>query len=393
MSEQINVPTNPSDDRTAADLDPDPQALAGLSPSSWLVAAGRPHGAGAPSNPPMVPASMFEHGAERLYSRMDSTPGWEAFETVVGGLEHGTATAFASGMAAVAAVFDQVPAGATVVLPDDCYQGVAMLADRGAQLGRWQVVRVPTVATDQWVQALSTAGLVWLESPSNPLLAVADVPTICGAPRPGTCLLAVDNTFATPLNQRPLTVGADVVVHSATKFLGGHSDLLAGIAIATDPDISDTLRTSRTLAGATPGTLEMFLALRGLRTLSLRLAAAQESAAVLATLLATHDEVDVVRWPGLPTHPGHALAAATMDGFGAMLSFDVTGGAKRANALCGALTLIRHATSLGGVETSIERRGIHHGQEHMPPSLLRLSVGCEDVEDLWRDLATALATT
>ncbi len=364
-----------------------------LSPGSWVIAAGRPHGAGLPSNPAMVPASTFEHGTDRLYARADATTGWEAFEEVVGGLEHGRAVAFASGMAAVAATFDQVPAGATVAIPDDCYQGVAMLADRGEARGSWRVVRIPTDATDRWIDACADAALVWLESPSNPLLAVADVPAICAARRPHDCLVAVDNTFATPLNQRPLTLGADVVVHSATKFLGGHSDLLAGVAATADPALLERLRTARTLAGATPGTLEMFLALRGIRTLALRLAAAQATTRVLATRLAAHADVDRVRWPGLPAHPGHDLAAATMDGFGAILSFEVTGGAARADALCAATRLVRHATSLGGVETSMERRGGLPGQEDIPPSLLRLSVGCEDAEDVWRDLAAALAAT
>lgn len=364
-----------------------------VTPASWVVAAGRPHGPGAPSNPPMVPASTFGHGDPRLYARADASPGWEPFEEVVGGLEGGAAIAYASGMAAVAAVFDQVTAGATVAIPDDSYQGVAMFADRGAALGRWEVVRIPTADTDAWVEACATSALVWLESPSNPLLAIADLPTICGAHRPDDCLLAVDNTFATPLNQRPLSLGADVVVHSATKFLGGHSDLLAGVAVTADPALEEELRTSRTLSGATPGTLEMFLALRGLRTLALRLGAAQASAAILATRLLDHPEVDLVRWPGLPSHPGHDVAAATMLGFGAMLSFEVRGGAARASALCDAVTLVRHATSLGGVESSVERRGGLPGQGHMPPSLLRLSVGCEDVEDLWRDLDRALAAT
>jgi cystathionine gamma-synthase len=366
---------------------------ADLAPASWVVAAGRPQGPGAPSNAPMVPASTFEHGDPRLYARADATPGWEAFEEVVGGLEGGVALAWASGMAAVAAVFDQVPTGGRVAIPDDSYQGVAMLADRGAALGRWEVTRIPTAATDAWIEASATSALLWLESPSNPLLAIADVPAICAAPRADGCLVAVDNTFATPLNQRPLRAGADVVVHSATKFLGGHSDLLAGVAVTADAGLEERLRTSRTLSGATPGTLEVFLALRGTRTLALRLAAAQRSAAVLAHRLADHPAVDRVRWPGLPDHPGHEVAARTLDGFGTMLSFDVAGGAGRATALCEAVRLVRHATSLGGVESSVERRGGLPGQEHLPPSLLRLSVGCEDVEDLWRDLDQALAAT
>lgn len=362
-----------------------------LATASWLVASGRPHGPGEPMNAPMVPSSTFRHGSDRLYSRADATTGWEAFEEVIGGLEGGDALAFSSGMAAVAAVLDHLPVGATVALPDDCYQGVAMLVDRGAEQGRWTVRHLPTADTDAWVSALDEVDLAWLESPSNPLLAIADVPTIAGTTR-SSCVVAVDNTFATPLNQRPLALGADVVVHSATKFLGGHSDLLAGIAVTAPgrDDLHRELATARSLGGATPGTLEAFLALRGTRTLALRLAAAQSSAQVLAERLTDHPGVDRVRHPGLPDHPGHDLAARTLDGFGSMLSFDVGAGALAAEAMCTTLRLVRHATSLGGVETSIERRAGLPGQQHLPPGLLRLSVGCEDVEDLWRDLRTAL---
>lgn len=360
-----------------------------ISATSWVVAGGRPHGPGDPSNVGMTPASAFRHGDPRVYAREGGTPGWEAFEAVVAGLEHGQAVAFSSGMAAVAAVLDDVPPGGLVVVPDDCYQGVARLVASREERGRFRIRRLPTAATAAWLDALEAASLVWLESPSNPLMELADVPTICAADRPGDCVVVVDNTFATPLNQRPLDLGADVVVHAATKFLGGHSDLLAGVVVAR-PDRAEHLRWTRATTGATPGTLEMFLALRGVRTLALRLRAAEATAAVLARRLADHAEVTRVRWPGLAEDPGHDVAARTLAGFGAMMSFEVTGGADRANAMCEATRLVRHATSLGGIESSMERRGGHAGQEHLPPSLVRLSVGCEDAEDLWADLAGAL---
>lgn len=357
---------------------------------SWVVTAGRRSEPGAPLNVPLVPASNFIIGGGREYSRDDGTPTWEALEELVGGLESGHAVAFASGMAAIAAVFDQLQTGSTVVLPDDCYQGVAGLAAAGAQRGRWAVQRVALDDTAGWVEACSRADLVWLESPSNPLLGVADLQTICQASRKPGAIVAVDNTFATPLNQRPLDFGATVSLQSATKFIGGHSDLLAGVATTKCDALWHALKKSRELAGATPGTLECFLALRGARTLALRLERAQRSAAVLATRLAAHPMVEVTRYPGLPSHPTHAVARRVLNGFGSLISFDVKGGAAAADAACQAVRLIRHATSLGAVESTMERRAAIPGQEHLPPALLRLSVGIENVEDLWNDLETAL---
>ncbi|MDW8425360.1 MAG: PLP-dependent transferase [Meiothermus sp.] len=361
-----------------------------LKPASWLVAAGRPTEAGSPLNTPLVPASNFILGQEQAYARDSGTPTWEALETIVGGLEGGRALAFASGMAAVAAVFDQLPADAVVVLPDDCYQGVAGLAVAGAQKKRWSVVRLAVEDTDGWIQACAQADLVWLESPSNPLLRVADLEAICAAPRKPGAIVAVDNTFATPLNQQPLKLGATVSIQSATKFIGGHSDLLAGVATTQDEALWQGLRRSRELNGATPGTLEAFLAARGARTLALRLRQAQETALFLAERLAQHPLVSVVRYPGLPSHPAHATARRLLKGYGAVLSFDLRGGAALADAVCQNTRLIRHATSLGGVESTMERRAAIPGQEHLPPSLLRLSVGIEDAEDLWADLEAAL---
>ena len=362
-----------------------------VAPETWAVMAGRgTAGAGAPLSVPPVLASNFELGSARSYSRNDATPTWEAFEELLGGLEGGQAVAFASGMAAAAAIFDLLPVGATVALGDDCYQGVAGLAEAGATRGRWRVERVGVEDTARWLELAADADLIWLESPSNPLLAVADLPSICGTWRKPDALVVVDSTFATPLVQRPLELGADLVMHSATKYLGGHSDLLLGAVVARSVERARELRERRELAGATPGALEAYLAIRGARTLALRLERASASAAALADRLAHHPDVSVVRYPGRPDHPTHATARGFMTGFGAVVSFDVQGGAEPADAVCRSVQIIRHATSLGGVESTIERRAAIPGQSHLPPGLLRLSVGCEHPDDLWRDLDRAL---
>ena len=358
---------------------------------SWLVAGGRPDRPGEPLNTPLVPASNFLLGDERIYSRDGGTPGWEALETLIGGLEGGCAVAFASGMAAVAAVFDRLAAGARIVLPDDCYQGVAELARSGETKGAWSVERLALADTASWQNAVQTADLVWLESPSNPLLDIADLRAIGAAPRRPGALLVVDNTFATPLNQQPLALGADLSVHSATKFIGGHSDLLCGIVVARDETLAADLRRARSVGGATPGALEVFLALRGARTLALRLEAAQASAGRLANWLEGYAAVERVRYPGLAAHPMHAVAAEQLGGYGTILSFEVRGGAAAADAVCREVKLIRNATSLGAVESTMERRAAYAGQEHLPPGLLRLSVGIEDCDDLVEDLRQAFS--
>jgi cystathionine gamma-synthase len=222
------------------------------------------------------------------------------------------------------------------------------------------------------------------------LLTVADLSAICAAPRKSGAMLVVDNTFATPLNQRPLELGADVSMHSATKFIGGHSDLLGGVLVTNRADLLAGVRQSRTVGGATPGALEAFLAVRGLRTMALRLEAAQHTAGLLANWLDTHPSVEKVRYPGLASHPTHQLAATQLGGFGTMISFDVAGGAEAADAVCRAVKLIRHATSLGSVESTMERRGAVPGQEHLPAGLLRLSVGIESYDDLRADLEQAM---
>jgi cystathionine gamma-synthase len=360
------------------------------SAESWLVAAGRNGQPGSPLNVPPCPASNFVLGEDRAYSRDDATPGWEALEEIVGGLEGGSAISFASGMAGIAAVFDQLRTGSVVALPDDCYQGVAGLAKDGESRGRWTVHRIPVADTASWVEMCTKADLIWLESPSNPLLTVADLDIICAAPRKIGAILGVDNTLATPLNQHPLELGADLAVHSATKFIGGHSDLLCGVVTVRDANLLTALRHTRELAGATPGALETFLAARGARTLAVRLERAQGNAMILAERLAGHPNVTLARYPGLDSHPTHEAARRQLKGFGAIISFDVRGNAATADAVCTRLRLVQHATSLGAVESTIERRASIPGQEHLPPSMLRLSVGIEAVEDLWNDLNRAL---
>jgi cystathionine gamma-synthase len=374
-------------------------APAGLHPETAVICAGRPgHAAGGPLNTPIVLASNFHADTTaapgtgqdgRAYSRTDATPTWEALETAVGQVEGGHAVAFSSGMAAIAAVLDLVPAGGRIVAPKDCYFGVGELLADACQHGRWAVDRIDLTDTASVQAAVAGADLLWLETPSNPLLEIADLPALCAAGRQAGAIVGVDNTFATPLLQQPLALGADVSVHSATKFIGGHSDLLSGIAIAREPALAGRLRRRRGLSGATPGALEAFLTLRGLRTLALRLDRGQSNAAEVARRLDQHPAVSRVRYPGLPGEPGHRTAAAQMTGFGAVLAFEVAD-APTADRLCDATHVIVHATSLGGVETTIERRSKLPGQEHLPPGLLRLSVGCEHIEDLWNDLSSAL---
>ncbi len=373
---------------------------ADLRPETRAVAVGRPHEPGSPMNAPLVPASNFRHGpgpvggpeASRSYAREDATATWEAFEEVVGALEGGRATAFSSGMAAAAAILDVLPGGGRVLLPRDCYQGVRHLLHDGEAVGRWEVVATDITDHDDVRAKLDGAALLWIETPSNPLIEVADLPALTALARDAGVRTAVDATFATPLLLRPLELGADVVMHSVTKFLGGHSDLLMGVAITTDPELHAALRRRRLLAGALPGTLESFLATRGVRTLAVRLHAAQANAAELARRLDAHPAVARVRYPGLAGDPGHGLASQQMDGFGAMVSFELADG-EAADHACRAVRLITHATSLGGVETTMERRAVYAGQEHVPDGLIRMSVGCEHVEDLWADLEQAITSS
>jgi cystathionine gamma-synthase len=337
------------------------------------IAAGRAARVpGTPINVPPVLATSFHAGDERSYARDDGTPLWEALEDVLGALEGGHATVFGSGMAAVAAVFaGGYPA---VVVPSTGYAGTRTYAREYAQTHGAAHAEVDITDTDATLAALPAGGLLWLESPTNPLLQIADLPALIAGARGRGATVAVDNTFATPLLQSPLALGADFAVHSASKYISGHSDATLGAVVAADPARTANLRHYREFAGAVPGALETFLALRGIRTLPLRLEKAQANARTLASELRAHPAVECVRYPG----------------FGAMLAFDVRGGAEAADHVCRAVRLIVHATSLGGVESSIERRQKYAGESYLPPGLIRMSVGCENAADLWSDLRAAL---
>jgi cystathionine gamma-synthase len=322
-----------------------------------------------------------------VYNRGEGTETSEALEELVGGLEGGSALAFSSGMAAVAALFGGLTVGSILTVPTDPYHGVKGLADEGESQGRWTVRRVDLRDTQAWIEAAADSDLVWLESPANPLMTVADLPQILAAPRKG--LAAVDATFA-PLAQQPLALGADVVMHAVTKFFGGHSDLMAGVLIAKTDELAHQLSYRRKISGGIIGGMEAFLAVRGMRTLTLRMERASENAQILAERLEKHPHVARVRFPGLAGDENHQTAASFMSGFGSMLSFETTGDGDRATRVCDETRVIIHATSLGGVESTMERRASIPGQETIPPTLIRLSVGCEDVEDLWADLEQAL---
>jgi cystathionine gamma-synthase len=377
-------------------------ATGDLRPETIAVKAGRPTGGGQPLNVPIVAASTFVSGralaagrspgpgADREYARGDGTDTWVALEEAIGALEGGRALAFSSGMAAISAILDAVPPQSRIVAPHDLYQGTARVLAAGARRLGWQVKLLPTSATDEWLAHVPGADLLWLESPSNPLLDIADVPVICRAASEAGVVTVVDNTFATPLLQQPLSHGATFAVHSATKLIGGHSDLMAGLLVTNDDDAFEAVSERRLLGGAVPGALEAFLALRGLRTLAVRLQRSQENAQELAERLRGHRTVTRVRYPGLSDHPGYELARSTLAGPGSMLSFEMTGSATGTDVRLSRLSLITPATSLGGVETTVERRAKLVGQEHLPETLCRLSVGCEHVEDLWDDLSRAL---
>jgi cystathionine gamma-synthase len=361
-----------------------------LRPATEAVMAGRgPAVSGLPLNPPPVFASAFHANGSHSYGR-EGNPTWEAFEEALGVLEGGHGIAFSSGMAAVAAVLEDLPVGSCVVVPGDAYFELrALLGDR-ARSGRLEVRTADATDTEAIIAALDGADLVWLESLTNPLLDVCEVDAIVRASRRRGVTSIVDATLATPALQRPLELGADVVVHSASKYIGGHSDLLLGAAATRDRDRAERMRRARAGLGAVPGTMEAFLALRGLRTLPLRLERSCATAAELARRLARHPAVERVRYPGLPGDPGHRRAVRLLEGFGGMVACQVRGGDDRAASACASVRVWTHATSLGGVESLIEHRFHPDGPRDLPPGLLRMSVGCEEVDDLWDDLDSAL---
>jgi cystathionine gamma-synthase len=345
-----------------------------LSPATVVVHAGRPpHEPDQPFSTPITMASAYVGGGDLEYGRY-ANPTWQAFEEALGALEGGRALAFSSGLAAVSTVLDLVGQDALVVAPVRAYLGsIGQVGDLEAR-GRIRATLVDIADTSAVIEALDDAALLLIESPTNPTLEVADVVRLVEAGHEAGATVVVDNTFATPLVQRPLELGADIVLHSVTKFLSGHSDVVMGALVVRDEDLYAVLKGRRDLVGAIPGTLEAWLALRGLRTLHLRLERAQSNAAELARRIAASNAVTSVSYPG----------------FGAVVSV-VLATAEAAEVFTHATSLWVHATSLGGVESTFERRRRWQGEaSSVPEGLVRMSVGIEDVEDLWADLEQAL---
>jgi cystathionine gamma-synthase len=364
-----------------------------LHPETTVVRAGRPEPRpDAPLTPPVVLSSTYHAGGPVGYGR-DGNPSWTALEAALGELEGGRAVVFASGLAAATALLETLPMGARVVAPTSAYMGVRTFLRDATGRGRLEAELVDIADTGTTLAACQGADLLWVESPTNPLLEIADLPALIAGARALGAKVVVDNTFATPLLQRPLDLGADAVMHSATKYLSGHADILAGVAVSRDDALLERVLHERHTRGGILGPVEAYLALRGLRTLALRLDRAQSNAQVLAERLAAHPAVERVRYPGLPSDPGHERAKRQMTGFGAVVSFQVRGGAEAAERVCQGAHVIAYATSLGGVETLMERRSRWPGEQGgpTPPSLIRMSVGIEHVEDLWSDLEQALA--
>ncbi len=325
-----------------------------------------------------------------------------ALEKQLAALENGAyASAFGSGMAATSAVMNALSAGDHVIVSDDVYGGTYRLFSRVLERYGLTFSYVDASSTDAVAHALRpNTRLVWIETPTNPLLKLVDIRAIAEVASAKQLVVAVDNTFATPYFQQPLALGASVVVHSTTKYIGGHSDVVGGVAITNDKALHDTIKFHQNSVGGIPGPLDAYLVMRGAKTLALRMREHERNALAVAQFLESHPKVERVNYPGLTSHPHHELAKRQMSGFGGMLSFTLRVSEERAMAFAGTLRYFSLAESLGGVESLIchparmthgsipkeerDRRGVTDG-------LLRLSVGVEDRDDLLEDLETALA--
>ncbi len=356
--------------------------------------------------PPLHLSSNFSFascGQRRQYDYTRSgNPTRDLLAHAVADLEQGAgAIITASGMAAIALVFESLPLGAHVLAAHDCYGGTWRLLDAFARSGRLQVRWVDM--TDVHALAAELAdppALVWIETPSNPLLRITDIRSVANAAHAAGAVVVVDNTFLSPVLQQPLVLGADLVVHSTTKYLNGHSDVVGGAVVAGDAGQLEQLAWWANCLGLAGAPFDSWLTLRGLRTLAARLRAHLENAAAVVDLLAGHPAVAALHYPGLATHPGHALAARQQRGFGAMLSFELRGGDAAIRALLDGLHCFSLAESLGGVESLIAHpASMTHAamseaarrEAGIADSLLRLSIGIEAADDLVRDLAAGLA--
>jgi cystathionine gamma-synthase len=334
------------------------------------------------------------------YSRT-ANPTRHALEECLAALEGGRrALAFASGMAAEDCLLRAVCApGDHVVIPDDAYGGTFRLISR--VLAEWGVsyrpVPISDIAAVADALAERPATVLWAETPTNPLLSIADISALADVAHQAGALLVVDNTFASPYLQQPLALGADAVVHSTTKYLGGHSDVVGGAVVVADPALGERLAFLQNATGAVAGPFDAWLTLRGVKTLAVRMDQHSRNAARVADMLTSHPAVTEVRYPGLPSHPGHEVAAKQMRDFGGMVSFRVRGGEAAAVAACGRTRLFTLGESLGGVESLVEHPGrMTHASAagsplEVPDDLIRLSVGIETGADLLEDLRQALA--
>ena len=361
-----------------------------LATESIVVAAGRP--AKQPDgalNPPIALNSTFHEGGPIGYGRYGNET-WSALEDAISILEGGKTLLFSSGMAAISAVFSLLPEGSVVVAASNGYQGTTILLKKLHESEKLKVRFVNLANTDETVAAIPGAQMLYLESPLNPLLEIIDLPKLIAAGKAAGCGVAVDNTLATPLLQNPLALGADIVIHSVTKYLSGHSDLILGSLSTNDSALYNRLEQSRRYGGAIAGPFEAWIALRGVRTFALRMQRSQENALELAKRLSKDGRVAKVRYPGLPTDAYHQMAKSFMKGFGAMISFDVNGTADQVDLMCNSSRLITNATSLGGVESIWERRRRWATESTLvPENLIRFSVGIENVDDLWADIEHA----
>ncbi len=369
-------------------------------PGTLAVHAGHePDAATGAVAPPIHLATTFRHGpaGERLagyeYQR-EGNPTNDRLREALKALEGGEeAMTFASGMAAMSTLLESLPAGARVLFPDDCYTGLRMLfAEFLPERG---IVPIEVDMAD--LDAVRTAcaqplAMLWIETPSNPLLKVCDIAALAALGHAAGALVVADNTFATPLLQRPLALGADIVMHSTTKYFGGHSDVLGGaLVFARNDALAQRVAHRLHVTGGVMAPFSAWLTLRGCRSLGARMAMHCANARAVATFLSTHPRVARVNWPGLPSHPGHAIAARQMRDFGAMLSIQLHGGRDAALAVAGRLRVFTNATSLGGCESLVEHRASVEGAHpRSPQDLLRISVGLEDAGDLVADFAQAL---
>jgi cystathionine gamma-synthase len=345
-----------------------------------------------------VQSEVGEHKGYE-YSR-SGNPTRTALETCLAALEAGrVGLAFASGLAAEDCILRTLTKpGAHVVVPDDAYGGTYRLF--AAVLSKWGVDNTPVALND--VDAVRAAirpetAVVWCETPTNPLLNVADIEALAGVSHEAGARLVVDNTFASPYLQQPLTLGADVVVHSTTKYLGGHSDVVGGALVTSDEELGEQFAYHQNAMGGVPGAFDSWLVMRGAKTLGVRMDRHCANAQRVVELLQSSDKVTQVLYPGLPTHPGHEVAAKQMRDFGGMVSFRLAGGEQAALEVCRRTKVFTLGESLGGVESLIEHPGrmthasVAGSQLEVPADLVRLSVGIETVEDLLEDLSQALA--